>query len=327
MKIQDIKSPSLFFVNAIGDAFISLPTIRSLNKTFNGNLAVITNSFLKPLFEEEGLKEIRTINSDIRYDDQNRAMYHFDIPDFKSVLNGTDFFIDINPWHVADNLNEFITLIKSVGINSIGYFDFYAEHISPDYRINSFDNVFRIACHINQQEAIDQYAYPPKVRKNIEEFTRGIRNYFPEDFILLGLHDETKPYKMWQAGKFELLINELQSRYSNLGILILSRSTSIDMENIYDGGRVLYFEDPLSIQVMTGFVSAIDYFIGIDSMFLHLADMYKVPSIGLFGPTNYREWGFRFTEGKEIISPTGKMEDIPLELVLHEMIQLIEKTK
>jgi ADP-heptose:LPS heptosyltransferase len=49
---------------------------------------------------------------------------------------------------------------------------------------------------------------------------------------------------------------------------------------------------------------------------LHLSDLHRIPTMALFGPTNNKEWGLRFTKGVEIVSPTGNMHDIAVEQVL-----------
>jgi ADP-heptose:LPS heptosyltransferase len=57
-------------------------------------------------------------------------------------------------------------------------------------------------------------------------------------------------------------------------------------------------------------------------VFLHIADMFRVPAIGLFGPTSAHEWGIRFGPQRSIAGQPG-MADIAIEQVLSEMTQLL----
>jgi ADP-heptose:LPS heptosyltransferase len=41
-------------------------------------------------------------------------------------------------------------------------------------------------------------------------------------------------------------------------------------------------------------LSESDLFLGIDSCHLHAADLFRIPAVGLFGPTTARRWGVRF---------------------------------
>jgi len=55
---------------------------------------------------------------------------------------------------------------------------------------------------------------------------------------------------------------------------------------------------------------------------LHAADLYRVPGVGLFGPTDPREFGFRFNTSVHL---TGGpfMEDIPVESVADALDSLV----
>lgn len=325
MQLENAKTPVLFFSNAIGDAYIALPAIRAINDIYNGNLRIITRSFYKYLFSEEGFNHVETIEVNATLNEEGAIVNHFDIQEFRKCLEGADLFIDINPWHITDNFEEYVAMLDNEKIHTIGFFKCYKDWIKPDFSINSFDNAFNIVRAIDGKRNIEDYAYPPKLNENIESFVQRVKHTFDDDFIIIGVQDETKEYKMWVPGKFEQLLNQLLSRYDNLGIIIMSKSTSINLDNITEKERVLYFEESFPVTVMAGLLHITDFFIGIDSMFLHLADLYKIPAVGLFGPTSHKEWGFRFTKGKEVVSITGKMEDIPVEEVLNSVITMIEQ--
>jgi ADP-heptose:LPS heptosyltransferase len=65
-----------------------------------------------------------------------------------------------------------------------------------------------------------------------------------------------------------------------------------------------------------------DLFLGVDSLFLHAADLFRVPSVGLFGPTACEEWGFRVTPTWRHISGHGSMDTIQREAVLDALLSI-----
>jgi ADP-heptose:LPS heptosyltransferase len=48
-----------------------------------------------------------------------------------------------------------------------------------------------------------------------------------------------------------------------------------------------------------------DLFLGVDSCMLHAADLFRVPGVGVFGPTDPRRWGFRFARHRHIRDARG----------------------
>lgn len=65
--------------------------------------------------------------------------------------------------------------------------------------------------------------------------------------------------------------------------------------------RILQFESSL-FEVSWEMLNLSDFFIGLDSCFMHLADINNIPSIVLFGETNEKEWGYRFNEKSVLIT-------------------------
>ena len=69
-------------------------------------------------------------------------------------------------------------------------------------------------------------------------------------------------------------------------------------------------------------VAESDFFIGIDSCMLHVADMARVPGVGLFGPTSAKEFGFYI--GPNItIQADGSMEKIEVDMVTNALDHLV----
>jgi ADP-heptose:LPS heptosyltransferase len=58
-----------------------------------------------------------------------------------------------------------------------------------------------------------------------------------------------------------------------------------------------------------------DFFIGVDSCYLHAADQCRVPRVGLFGPTSSFEFGFRFAPHRHV-SGGSRMDSITVQDVI-----------
>jgi ADP-heptose:LPS heptosyltransferase len=69
-------------------------------------------------------------------------------------------------------------------------------------------------------------------------------------------------------------------------------------------------------------VAESDFFIGVDSCMLHVADIARVPGVGLFGPTNVKEFGF-YIGPHIMIQGDGSMDKIPVEMVIKALDQLV----
>jgi ADP-heptose:LPS heptosyltransferase len=322
MDLSTFKKPYLFSENGgIGDAYIQLPLLRALNHIFNNKITLITSEFNKNLYMAEGFSEILTFPLDFVRTPEY-STFKYDLKALSDLLVDADFFIDSNTWHLKEGGYE--DFIRTRQFPTLGFYDFFKEHTYADFSLNSFDLSFNLAKKISENIKIEDFAYPPVLSKTISDFMAEVKSKFTKDIIILGIQDQTKEDKMWPQGNFESLINDILGKYSNVAILIFGDKSLIDKSCIHDRSRVLDFEVTFDFQVMNGFMSIIDFFIGIDSVFLHLADLHRIPSLGLFGPTNHKEWGFRFTNGIELVAKNGKMSSISIEEVLKAFSILTE---
>jgi len=78
----------------------------------------------------------------------------------------------------------------------------------------------------------------------------------------------------------------------------------------------------LSLPSSCCLVAESDFFIGIDSCMLHVADMARVPGVGLFGPTNAKEFGF-YIGPHIMIQADGSMDKIAVDIVAEALNQLV----
>jgi ADP-heptose:LPS heptosyltransferase len=72
----------------------------------------------------------------------------------------------------------------------------------------------------------------------------------------------------------------------------------------------------LSLPEIAAVLARTALFIGNDSGLMHLAAAAGAPTIGLFGPTNAREYGPAGPNARAIVSATGRMDDIGIPDIL-----------
>jgi ADP-heptose:LPS heptosyltransferase len=78
------------------------------------------------------------------------------------------------------------------------------------------------------------------------------------------------------------------------------------------------------LEMVLAILKHADLFLGIDSCLLHAADLFRIPGVGLFGPTDPRRWGFRLSPRSRSIWGEGTMQAIRRERVLDLLLEIAE---
>jgi ADP-heptose:LPS heptosyltransferase len=118
--------------------------------------------------------------------------------------------------------------------------------------------------------------------------------------ILVTIHGDTKPNKVWP-----------NKNWNDFAALVLERNRNLYLADL--GVRPIEFEEelphdrilPLGMLPMSDAMAIVadsNYFIGVDSCFLHMADLCRIPGVGIFGPTDVHEFGFRFAKHRHVAS-------------------------
>lgn len=134
--------------------------------------------------------------------------------------------------------------------------------------------------------------------------------------------------KMWPAAKFAALFHALKA-----GPLLGARAAIL----AGPGGAEEELSSPLhaalpdaidlrgilTISQATACLQRSAIYIGNDSGLMHLAAAAGVPTLGLFGPTSWREYAPAGPRTIVAVSPTGPMEDLTVELALQAAMKLL----
>lgn len=304
-RLLDAGRPVAFFANGTGDHLLNLPALRALADLFKGRLRLICMEGSRAAFF-----------GDLPLDDAIEAHMwseggtrHFDAPTLARQIGACDLLLSLNPWHSSsvDRL-----LAELAPAFSIGFFPVYDEMLPRDYSKHSaelaFDVPLRIAAGINVESFSAEPLWPLEVR----QAAAAIRAEIPARMRVLAVHADTKADKMWPADRWRELFERLLTRRRNLIVLVLGRE-QLGLDVCSDGERVIPCMG-LPLTVSLALVGLTDIFIGIDSCVLHAADLARVPGVGLFGPTNPAEFGFRFAPHRHV-SGVGDMGAITVDMV------------
>jgi hypothetical protein len=89
-----------------------------------------------------------------------------------------------------------------------------------------------------------------------------------------------------------------------------------------EGDRIVWATS-LTLGIAAELIGNADLFLGVDSCMLHVADLARVPSVALFGPSEPHVWGLRFTRGVTLEGGEA-VQRIPPEAISSALIHLWE---
>lgn len=295
------EKPLLMFWRngGIGDRLLILPTIQAIQSVFGDALVIPTDSFNHAVLLN-GLRDaaIHEIVGD-------------DLSPIRACVANCDAIISVNSW-ISPELAE---LIAGSGVAwSAGFFEPFLSRIRLDYDEHPLDMFFRIARAVNDQLCLEDHV-TPLFDARYSEVAERVRDSLPSGARMLVIHGDTKPYKMWPPNRLLAVIEYIMDTYEEWCVFIVGQA-DLGLDRVSERHRhrvISAIGGSLAAQFCL--VARADMFIGIDSCFLHVADLFGVKGIGLFGPTQAKRWGFRVSQHCHI-QGEGSTDAISPELVI-----------
>jgi Glycosyltransferase family 9 (heptosyltransferase) len=184
---------------------------------------------------------------------------------------------------------------------SIGHFPGFGTEISFDVARHVSDLAFAIPAALLPGLRVEDFVAPPKLPDAMTVLARKLRADLPQ-VRLLAVHADTKPEKMWAPERLAAVIGEFLGRHGDV-VAIVVGAEPLKADIGRDRRRLLSCCD-IPLAAAFAIVGECDIFLGIDSCMLHAADLYGVPGVGLFGPTNPLQFGFRFAPHRHVKAAT-----------------------
>jgi ADP-heptose:LPS heptosyltransferase len=292
------RHPAVIFGNAIGDHLLALPALRALASLFPARLSLVCMpGFRRRLFPELHFRSVCEVEMRPR-----GGRRRFDSLDVARRIGPCDLFLSLNPWSSAslDRLAAFVWPALSIGLSRA-----FQVVLADSPNMHAFDSAFSVPAYLNPSLQIGDFAFPPRLPARVAPRIREFLTAVAPGKRILAVHNETKVEKVWPVERLSNFASAFLERHLDFVIFILDlRNPGIEAGRFQD--RVIYSRG-LPLPYAFGLLRESDLFVGADSSMLHAADLFRVPGVGLFGPTNPREYGFRFSRHRHIRSRRGMM--------------------
>lgn len=276
---------AVMLVNGRGDYLMSLPTLRALSACDDDLVLVTGRGAARSL-----LGEIETVDVIELPHVKDAGGPRFDGRALAARIGRCDRFVSLNPWH-----NESMcALLPALGETpTLGYDRDFDISIALDFSRHSMDLMFDAARHVAGVDAgaLEDWAWPPRFDRERVRAAAEMAALLPDDCTVLGIQGDTLIEKRWSVLGFESLVTWFLSGAPDRHVLDFGLIASVGPD-IAAHERFVHCGE-LVLPTAFELVRRVDAFVGVDSCFLHAADLWRVPGVGLFGATDVHEFGFR----------------------------------
>jgi hypothetical protein len=304
MPSRDAERPVAFFANALGDHVLTMPTVSGLAHVFPERLTLVAQRGRGREFFGH-LPIERIVEIDVPSAPGGRS---FDSDELGERLADSDLFLSLNPWH-GPAMSVLLERFRGL---SVGFFPGFQRQLPLDFSKHSADLAFDIVRAIAPELRLEQFAVPPPLNPVASTFAADLRRTLGARRLLV-VHNETKADKMWSRDRLTELLRRLADDWPEVFVIVLGeRDPGVHSGRLPDSSVVAC---GLPRQTAMAVVAASDGFLGVDSFLLHVADLWRVPGVGLFGPTRPHEFGFRFTGHSTHLDGGGSMDAIDVDAV------------
>jgi len=289
-KPRDVRHPVAFFLHGAGDALLALPALRALAAMFEGRLTLVCErSIQELLFHQLPVRRAVHIGATAPAGgDWPRACdFTFDGERIAREAGACDMFLALAPWR-SKSLERLVDSLAPEWTVGLGEGWDVALPRRPDRHASA--HVFEVARLFDPALEVEPFSGPPAFSAAARERAAEIVGLFPKGRRILALHNDTQARKTWDGGRLEGAVRGFLSRHSDFWAVSLGldrpRKEWDDLRFVPCNG--------LPLDTSMCILQAADLFLGVDSCMLHLADLCRIPSVGLFGPTRLSEFGCRF---------------------------------
>jgi ADP-heptose:LPS heptosyltransferase len=308
-----LKYPAVIFGNAAGDQLLVLPALRALTSLFPSRLSLICMpGFRRTFFSDLRLRSVCEVEMQRR--ERQRV---FDAAAVARRVGKCDMFLSLNPWHSVslDRLVAFLSPAVSVGFSPA-----FQVALPKRSREHAAESAFRVPSYLDPSLRLDDFAIPPRLPDGASALIRRFLKRAAPGKQVLAVHNETKAEKMWPPDLLSNVVTTFLERHPEFVIFILDfRNPKLKIGKLKD--RVIHSRG-LPLPYAFALLQESDLFLGADSCMLHAADLFRIPGVGLFGPTEPRRWGFRFSPHRHVCDRRG-LKFIPETVVLEALESLL----
>lgn len=314
---SEFERPAVFFVNALGDQLLALPAVRALSSLFPGGIQLLLGEGMRS-FVYSGLT-VR--EAPVRVFWENFDERRIDVGRIASRAEPCDLFLCLSTfdspslWELAGRMGARWT---------VSWFGGCDKSVRYDPGTHWFDLYFRFATQFRPDLCLDDFSFPPPLSAAAKDAALAfVRKHIAPESRMLFVHPETKPEKMWNHAALSWVVKQFLEAHPEFVVFTTSvEPCPLNLGHLSD--REVWVDEHLELSF--AILSHADVFLGIDSCFLHAADLLRLPGVALFGPTDPKEWGFRLSPHGRVISGAESLESIHREDVLAALSEVVAAT-
>ena len=290
----------VFFMNGIGDCILNMPALRGLAEFLGDRMSLIVPQHpVSAVFIQLPVRKL--INVEFVWEERDSGRERiFSVERILDQIERCDTFIALVPWK-SGLLQDLVVALGAK--RSIGYFQEYDIAIPLDYGKHSAYLAFDCVRLLSDHSSFEEFGFPVVYPDPVITKSRYIRSALPPDAKVLAVHADTLECKMWPRLRLLEVLDVFLSRYEQFWALIVGiRRYDLSVCQRYE--RIVSCVGIGLLEAMA-LVSEADQFLGVDSCMLHVADIHRIPTVALFGPTSAKEFGCLFTDNITIQSASS----------------------
>lgn len=291
------------FFNGLGDTVLLLPVIRYLKKRHSFVL-IVSHVNSKPLLTEFDNVYFLSMSNDIP-EIQNIFPFH------ASELQGSLTYYDFN---ITDNAIKhwFREMYAPVIV-----YDYEGVQQSDRKNLYESENMF----HKNFILA-DIHPFPENVKRApfIPETHTG--KYAPlleGSKKIITVHTDTDPSKEWNVHSWITLLRCITTNFDGYEIILLGFPDSFLQQCGFNKAPDFYS--------CLEAIKSSTLFLGVDSVFAHVADSFGIEGIVIFGDVKYTDWLPSGNSMSYILSGKNSIKHIPVKLVLGHILTFLSSAQ
>jgi hypothetical protein len=293
--------------NGFGDEFLALSVLREVGRRFAGRKVYLATYIecINLFFKNLGFHFLQPI-----YPPNNGHMVVALIDD----LDGLDIqqIVSLNCYTPNSVDMDLVSLYPS--LPRWAFYDAVGNSVIPAQGKHMRDLYFDVLGWEANYSLSDRQAIisPEQTEKFSQLYQRWISENGERAYAL---HLDTHNKKMWAIEKWTEVVSHLWRRWNAWPIVLGKDSeSSRKLEQSFRFVRKLPSK-PMALHLSA--VKLLEVFIGVDSIFAHIADSYLKPMVALYGPTDLALWG-PMNPQAWVVRPDGgaEMSSISIDKVI-----------
>lgn len=271
----------ILLLNGYGDGLLALPALREIARRFS-NAQVYMACFseqVDALFRPLGFKFLSVA------EENNQRLPREDLKslDVQQLVSLNAYF----PCPVESELLQQLPALPRWGFCDLSGRPVSSRAIKPSAHMR--DQFFQVLGWNSTYSLVDRQVFlPAEWQQKMEVLLRAWIDVKGDR--LYALHLDSLQEKMWTLNNWIEIVDYIWSRW-RAWPLILGEDTPDARQILECFWFASKLPSRLGIALHFAAVKSAPLFIGIDSVFAHVADSYQKPSIILFGPTDPEVWG------------------------------------